>query len=268
LWPKELDYYSALIGRNRALTQGPGGNTSFKSEDLIWVKASGFNLADAEAIPIFCAISKANPAVSLTDSNMRPSIESYLHAYIPHPVVIHVHSVGSISLAIRKKLTEQQAEIIERNKFGYVEYLKPGENLGIQIGQLIQQNQQLQGALLKNHGIVVWGEEFQITYEALLNIEEEICKELGIDTSTTVSHEDIDFLNRFAFLTPDHAVFSSLIGSENLQPRNLWIKDVVWCLVLALKSIREGEDVESLNEKDVEELLNWDLEKHRQRIQK
>lgn len=268
LWPEELDYYSALIGRNRALTQGPGGNTSFKSGDLIWVKASGFSLADAETIPIFCPINKTNPTVSLADSKMRPSIESYLHAYVPHPVVIHVHSVGSISLAIRKRLTKRQVTIMERNRLGYVGYLKPGENLGKKIGQLIQQDRQLQGALLKNHGIVVWGEEFKTAYEALLIIEEQICKELEVDVSTSVSREDINCLSKFGFLTPDHAVFSSLIGSKDLQPRNLWIEDVVWCLALALKTIREDEDVESLSKEDVEDLLNWDLERERQRIQR
>jgi hypothetical protein len=48
----------------------------------------------------------------------------------------------------------------------------------------------------------------------------------------------------------------------------MWIEDLVWCLSLAIKSIRKGEDVESLNPRDVEELVNWDLEEERQRIQK
>lgn len=268
LWPKALDYYSALIGRNKALTQGPGGNTSLKSGDLIWVKASGLNLADAEAIPIFCQINKANPTVSLSDSNLRPSIEAYLHALIPYSVVYHVHSVGSISLAIRRKLTERQLLMLDASKLGYVGYWKPGEQLGTQIKRLIEENPGLQGALLKNHGIVLWGEELKILYETLLSIEREICKALEIDTSTDISHEDFEKLKGVGFLTPDHAVFSSLISSKDLQPRNMWIKDLVWCLALAVKSIRKGEEVESLNPKDVEELVNWDLEEERKRIQK
>ena len=268
LWPKALDYYSALIGKNKALTQGPGGNTSLKLGGLIWVKASGLNLADAEAIPIFCQIDKANPMVSLSDSNLRPSIEAYLHALIPYPVVYHVHSVGSISLAIRRKLTERQLLMLDASKLGYVGYWKPGEQLGTQIKRLIEENPGLQGALLKNHGIVLWGEELKILYETLLSIESEICEALEIDTSTDISHEDFETLKEVGFLTPDHAVFSSLISSKDLQPRNMWIKDLVWCLALAVKSIRKGEEVESLNPKDVEELVNWDLEEERQRIQK
>ena len=38
---------SARIGAERLLIQGAGGNTSLKSDDDIWVKASGRWLADA-----------------------------------------------------------------------------------------------------------------------------------------------------------------------------------------------------------------------------
>ncbi|MBK7285418.1 MAG: hypothetical protein IPI83_14890 [Sphingomonadales bacterium] len=43
----ELCEVSARIGADPMLIQGPGGNTSFKSGDELWVKASGAWLAEA-----------------------------------------------------------------------------------------------------------------------------------------------------------------------------------------------------------------------------
>ena len=267
-WPKELDTYSALIGRNRALTQGPGGNTSLKSGEFIWVKSSGFNLSDAEVRPIFCAINKEEPTKSLFDSNLQPSIESYLHAYVPHPAVIHVHSVGSIALAIRRNLKNEHFEMLDHCNLGYVEYVKPGKELGVQIHKLIGEKPQIQGAILKNHGIVLWGGQIKNVYKSLLKIEDRICRKLGVEINKVFSHEMRDLLRDTGFLTPDHAVFSTLIYSENCSLESSWIEDLIWCLALAIGSIRADEEIQILHPREVDELLNWDLEKERQRLQK
>ena len=47
---------SARFGADPLLVQGPGGNTSVKAGEIMWIKASGTLLADAEARDIFVAV--------------------------------------------------------------------------------------------------------------------------------------------------------------------------------------------------------------------
>ncbi|MFM7623944.1 MAG: class II aldolase/adducin family protein, partial [Actinomycetota bacterium] len=173
-WPKDLDFYSSLIGKNRSLTQGPGGNTSFKSSGRVWVKASGLNLADADTKPIFCCVERTNPSISLFNSNLRPSIEAYLHAFIPHSVVFHVHSIGSIALGIRGKLKPEHHKLLEEHQIGILPYIKPGESLATRVLSLIEVEPDLRGVLLQNHGLVVWGEDFSSLYDELVLVERSI----------------------------------------------------------------------------------------------
>jgi rhamnose utilization protein RhaD (predicted bifunctional aldolase and dehydrogenase) len=107
----ELRRMSARVGKNILLTQAAGGNSSIKQGDVLWVKASGAWLADAETKEIFLPISLSGARAALADGNermplapghaarqLRASIETSLHALMPHPVVLHVHSVIGIDL--------------------------------------------------------------------------------------------------------------------------------------------------------------------------
>ena len=51
---QELKALSAVLGGDRSLVQGPGGNTSVKDDSgRMWIKASGTWLCHAEDKPIF-----------------------------------------------------------------------------------------------------------------------------------------------------------------------------------------------------------------------
>jgi rhamnose utilization protein RhaD (predicted bifunctional aldolase and dehydrogenase) len=45
---KALRAFSARLGRDPSRTQAAGGNTSLKRDGVLWIKASGAWLADAE----------------------------------------------------------------------------------------------------------------------------------------------------------------------------------------------------------------------------
>lgn len=107
------------------LIQGGGGNTSIKTGDRLWVKASGTWLSQAEAKLIFvslpldeirCRIS-AGDAEDLSDlaeggDDLRPSIETTLHAIFPQPVVVHVHSVNAIAWSVEQGGREALDELL------------------------------------------------------------------------------------------------------------------------------------------------------------
>ena len=49
---------SARLGSDPLQVQGPGGNTSIKDGDVMWIKASGTELANAETQDIFVAVDR------------------------------------------------------------------------------------------------------------------------------------------------------------------------------------------------------------------
>ena len=116
----ELDHLrsvSARIGADPLLVQAAGGNTSLKDDGVMWVKASGTWLQDAQAKDIFvpvdfqalrkalavddtaCETSVEFVRTDLNDGGLRPSIETTVHALIPQRVVLHVHCVNTIAWA-------------------------------------------------------------------------------------------------------------------------------------------------------------------------
>ena len=110
---------SARVGADPLLVQAAGGNTSLKDDGVMWIKASGTWLKDAASRDIFVPIDQAalvdalvrhDPAADaclpfvradLNSTGLRPSIETSVHALMPHRIVVHVHCVNTIAWAIR-----------------------------------------------------------------------------------------------------------------------------------------------------------------------
>ncbi|MXP64658.1 class II aldolase [Roseomonas sp. M0104] len=175
---------SARLGAERSLIQGAGGNTSLKRGDAeLWVKASGTWLAAAERQPIFVgldlaelrrrmAADEAEPAMPARldpAGALRPSIETTLHALLPHAVVVHVHSVNAIAFAVRRDGPELVAERLEGLRWAWVPYAKPG----LPLTRAVQAR--LQGApdvlVLGNHGLVVGAGSTEAAEALLAEVE-------------------------------------------------------------------------------------------------
>src|SRR4029453_15069944 len=110
----EFRRMSARVGRNILLVQGAGANSSIKHGDVLWMKASGAWVRDADNKEIFVPVSLSGPRAPLAAGNermplasghpenrLRASIETSLHALMPHPVVLHVHSVNTMPGSVR-----------------------------------------------------------------------------------------------------------------------------------------------------------------------
>ena len=166
-----LKTLSAKLGSNPLLVQAAGGNTSLKSDDTMWIKASGTWLKNAENQDIFVplnllALGKAlqndSPACeSCTDfvrheinaSGLRPSIETSVHGLMPQKVVLHVHCVNTISIAIRKNAEALLATALQGFNWTFVPYARPGLDLSRAIRNAITLNTNV--LVLENHGLVV-----------------------------------------------------------------------------------------------------------------
>ncbi|HWK46964.1 MAG TPA: class II aldolase/adducin family protein [Stellaceae bacterium] len=168
-WRNEIVALSAEIGSNPLLVQGAGGNISIKQDGLLWIKASGTWLADAETrdlfVPTDLAVLRSGIATRLADpvgpahrdggpTGLRPSIETSLHALLPHRVVVHVHSVATIALAVRDDGQAVFGRALHGLRWHWIPYHKPGPTLTQVVARALED-----GAadilVLENHGLVV-----------------------------------------------------------------------------------------------------------------
>ena len=164
---------AAELGRNPLLVQGPGGNISLKRDGVMWVKASGTWMADALTksilIPVDLAavlegLATGDPACEtcsafvrhdLLQSPLRPSIETTLHAVMPHRVVVHVHCVETISQACLWDAPERLATLLTGLNWAFVPYVRPGVSLGQLVAERIKPETDV--VVLGKHGLVVAG---------------------------------------------------------------------------------------------------------------
>ena len=160
---------SAQLGAAPLLIQASGGNTSIKEDNILWVKASGKVLADAEVEDIFVAVelegvreavahNETDPvsAYVATETALRPSIETTLHALLPHRVVLHVHSVNALRWTVRVDGKDRVAEKMQGLNWVWVPYCRPGVPLTRGVEKAAGSNPDI--LVLGNHGLVVGGD--------------------------------------------------------------------------------------------------------------
>lgn len=171
---RALAALSARLGRDRLRTQAAGGNTSLKRDGLLWIKASGTWLAEAQdrdimvpvrLAPLMAAFERGDAAaekaadfvvVEANPSGLRPSIETTAHAVIPRPVVVHIHCVETIAIAVR---ADAEHVVCERLRgiagvhWDFVPYRRPGLPLARAIAERLRP--QTNVLILANHGLVV-----------------------------------------------------------------------------------------------------------------
>ena len=192
----ELRYRSNLIGSDRRICNWGGGNTSvkttekdFKGEDVevMWVKGSGSDLYQMEekhftalkledVLPLMnrddmtdedmvaylehCMVNPANP---------RASIETLLHAFLPYKHVDHTHPDSIISICCAPNGREIADEIFG-DRYVWVPYIRPGFLLSKMIAEGVEQNPKAELVLMEKHGLVVWGETAEESYNKTVDI--------------------------------------------------------------------------------------------------
>jgi rhamnose utilization protein RhaD (predicted bifunctional aldolase and dehydrogenase) len=181
----DLKDLSARVGRNPLLVQAASGNTSIKIEGVLWIKASGKWLVDAAQddifVPgdlreIFACLHQDIPYVTRFTApsgvTLAPSIETAMHAVLPHRVVIHVHSVNAISWAVREDGREWVAERLAGLAWNWIPYVPSGFALARQIQRSLGSRPDV--LILANHGLVIGGEDCEATEALLAEVEKRL----------------------------------------------------------------------------------------------
>jgi rhamnose utilization protein RhaD (predicted bifunctional aldolase and dehydrogenase) len=79
-----------------------------------------------------------------------------VHASFAHKVVVHVHCIATISLAVRADAEAILAPLLERFRWAFVPYRRPGLPLAREIRQRLKPDTDV--LILGNHGLVVAGD--------------------------------------------------------------------------------------------------------------
>lgn len=167
---KSLRQFSAAIGADPLIIQAAGGNTSLKDGAVMWIKASGTLLADALTRDVFVpvdlpAMQRAvalgqpradQPAEFALAGNLRPSIETSLHAVFSQRVVVHVHCVNTLAIVIRPDAQVVLADRLPGFDWAFVPYVKPGAQLAALVAMALGPKTDV--ILLGNHGLIVAAE--------------------------------------------------------------------------------------------------------------
>lgn len=157
---------SAALGSDPLRVQGPGGNTSIKVGQTMWIKASGTELADANDTDIFVAVDRdaaraeahgagdgsCKDTVLDPANTLRPSIETTFHAALDWAVVAHTHSIATLTHCISTKGRAEAAEKLSGLPHVFVPYAKPGLPLTREIVSRVAPDTQV--VVLQNHGLI------------------------------------------------------------------------------------------------------------------
>ena len=187
-------YTTRLLGRNSELVLHGGGNTSVKTSvkdidgkkyDVLCVKGSGWDMAEIE--PEGLPAVKLQPLLSLknkknlSDEDMvayqkknlidikspNPSVETFLHAFLPFKFVDHTHSDAIMNVTNRPDGLNFCKKIFG-SKVSIVPYVMPGFGLAQKINEVYSKNPKINCLILLNHGIFTFDDDAKKSYDLMI----------------------------------------------------------------------------------------------------
>ncbi len=187
-------YTTRLLGRNSELVLHGGGNTSVKTTikdidgkkyDVLCVKGSGWDMAEIE--PAGLPAVKLQPLLALknkknlSDEDMvayqkrnlidikspNPSVETFLHAFLPFKFVDHTHSDAIMNVTNRPDGLKFCKKIFGK-KVSIVPYVMPGFGLARKINQIYLKNPKINCLILLNHGIFTFANNAKEAYSLMI----------------------------------------------------------------------------------------------------
>jgi len=195
-----LIYRSNLLGADLRLTNYGGGNTSCKAvakdpltgneTEIMWVKGSGGDIGTLKRSGLAAlyvdrlrALTRVYRGIEFEDemvelfnhcifdlASKAPSIDTPLHGFLPFKHIDHLHPDAAIAIAAAKdgkKITQE----LFNGTIGWVEWQRPGFDLGLKLKKCLDENPGIRGIMLGSHGLFTWGDT---AYESYVNTLEVI----------------------------------------------------------------------------------------------
>ncbi|MGV8839339.1 MAG: bifunctional aldolase/short-chain dehydrogenase [Bauldia sp.] len=198
-------YTSRLLGGDPALVLHGGGNTSVKTTmpdgigepaDVICVKGSGSDMAaiEPEGHPAvrLAPLLRLRRIKHLSDEEMvnqvrlalldntapTPSVETLLHAFLPHKYVDHSHANAVVSLVDQPNSREIAAEVWG-GEMGFLPYVMPGFSLAGAAMDVFEADPSVKGLILDRHGIFTFGATARESYELMIGMVDRAESRIG-----------------------------------------------------------------------------------------
>lgn len=205
-----LIYRSNLLGADLRLTNYGGGNTSCKAmakdplsgkmTEVMWVKGSGGDIGTLKRSGlaalymdrllslqnVYRGLQHEDGMVELFNhciydlNSKAPSIDTPLHAFLPFKHIDHLHPDAAIAIAAAKDGKRITQELFG-GKIGWVEWQRPGFDLGLNIRKCLDENPGIRGIMLGSHGLFTWGNTSYESYINTLEVVEECAAYLELN---------------------------------------------------------------------------------------
>jgi rhamnulose-1-phosphate aldolase/alcohol dehydrogenase len=189
-------YTTRLLGADPRLVLHGGGNTSVKTRtpdlmgrevEVLCVKGSGADMATIEPAGLpavrLAELRLLRARDALSDEDMvrlqranlidpmapNPSVETLLHAFVPHKYVDHTHSTAVLSLVDQPDGEARAAELYD-GRMGIVPYIMPGFALAKNAAKVYEADAAANGLILHKHGIFTFGDSAEEAYERMIEM--------------------------------------------------------------------------------------------------
>lgn len=193
---EELEYLGKYLGSRIDLVQAGGGNISIKEGGILYIKSSGCVLSEMEKDFGFTKVNLANfreKAASLNDlaedkfgefleevseqGNLRPSIETPLHAFLNKRIVIHIHPIACMAFTSQTNSTDLVKKYYPEAV--WIPYATPGKSLALAFNSnTINKEKSLY--FLENHGAVFAGDKVEDLLQEIEKSQEMIGSLVGL----------------------------------------------------------------------------------------
>jgi rhamnose utilization protein RhaD (predicted bifunctional aldolase and dehydrogenase)/NAD(P)-dependent dehydrogenase (short-subunit alcohol dehydrogenase family) len=189
-------YTTRLLGGEPRLVLHGGGNTSVKTKvtditgapvEVLCVKGSGWDMGTIEA-PGLPAV-RLEPLrelvglQALSDEDMvnvqrcnlldskspNPSVETLLHAFLPHKFIDHTHSNAVLALTDQPDGEALAADVYGK-RAALVPYVMPGFALAKKTNEISRANPDVEGLILLKHGIFSMGATAEEAYVRMIDL--------------------------------------------------------------------------------------------------
>src|SRR6201996_4200254 len=202
-----LIYRSNLLGADLRLTNYGGGNTSCKAitkdpltgrdVEVMWIKGSGGDIGTLKKSGlaalyvdrlrslenVYRGLEYADEMVELFNhciydlNSKAPSIDTPLHGFLPFKHIDHLHPDAAIAIAAAKDGKKITQELFD-GTIGWVEWQRPGFDLGLKLRECLDNNPGIRGIMLGSHGLFTWGDTAYESYVNTLEVIEQCAQYL------------------------------------------------------------------------------------------
>jgi rhamnose utilization protein RhaD (predicted bifunctional aldolase and dehydrogenase) len=239
---KDLVNISQYYGKDNKYVIAGGGNTSLKTLDRLWIKASGFPLStiteegfsimDREKLKKISTWEYSKEAIrrekeikdDLVAANLtrdrRPSVETSLHDLIAYKFVVHLHPTLVNGLLCGMD-AEKCVSILFGEEVLYVPYIMPGYVVFKDIEAMLDTYRESRGKephiiLLQNHGIFVGAE----TSDEIRHIYDEIFSKIAARVTQKMPEGELPVGALSSEILPALGKFLSEDEEKTLKVRN------------------------------------------------